>query len=79
MSIVTESYTTVQNDDGSYTTTEVSTYTPPTKKEQAIAWTAFIGVMASPFLVVGGAVAMEKWAERREARKAKKAQKQNEA
>lgn len=68
MPLITDSYSSVKNEDGSITTTEVSTYTPPTKKENAIALTALAGILLVPFVPVGIAV----FADRREARKEKK-------
>lgn len=74
MSIHTESYESVKNEDGTITTTEVTTYIPPTKKEKAIAWTVFGGLMVAPFAPLIAAVAYDKYVEKREARKARKAE-----
>jgi len=75
MSIRTDSYHSVQNEDGTITTTEVSTYTPPTTKEQALAWGGLAVLFAVPFAPLVATIAHDKWVEKREARKARKAQK----
>lgn len=77
MSIHTDSYTSVHNEDGTITTTEVTTITPPTKKEKAVAFTALGGILLLPFVPLAADIVVEKVRARREARKARKAEEKN--
>lgn len=75
MSIRTDSYSTVVNEDGSITTTEIYTTTPPTKAQQAAAWGGLALLVSAPLMPLVAAAGWDKYVERREARKARKAQK----
>lgn len=72
MSNHTDSYTSVHNEDGTITTTEISTFTPPTSKEKAIAYTGMGLLLCLPFVPIAIEISADKWRARREARKAKK-------
>lgn len=65
MSNITESYTTVQNEDGSYTTTEISTYVPPTPKQQAIATVGALAIIFAPLGFIGVAAYLENRVEKK--------------
>lgn len=77
MPMHTESYESHTNEDGSVTTTEVTTFTPPTPKQQALAWTGLGLLVMAPFVPLAATVAYDKYVERRDARKARKAAKKN--
>lgn len=74
MSIRTESYSSVTNEDGSITTTETSTWTPPTTAEKAQAWTALGALSLLAIAPVLVPIVADKLEARREKKRIAKAQ-----
>lgn len=72
MSTHTDSAIIEFNEDGSRTVTTVETIFPPTKSQQALAWTGLVALCVAPFAPLLVIPAIEKWEEKREERKEKK-------
>ncbi len=74
MTTYTNSESVTYNDDGTITTKVEYTERPPTKKEQAVAWAAIVGVS----LIAVSPIIWESSIEWRERRKLSKLEKKNE-
>lgn len=60
------------HDDGSWTETTVVTHFPATKRQQTLAAVGVLGLIAAPFMPLITVAALEKFEEKREARREKK-------